>query len=412
MEQLSTSSEVKREDSFQLSSQTPQIKINKQIQKNKTNIKNHSDYGTRKSTLKNFKVHQTLIPKEQKINGIFMKSKYWKRKKFIATSANASAIEISNRLVLFNEQQIEAYYDDLEPQQIHDLSQEINRVSSICKNNTQRILELNLCCQLQNKLYTFKFLLDHFSKFLEPQYQRLHQFLQKYQITVSSMYCRLNSISKQIQKEESYYQKVLDSSSAVYFDVKEQVKQYCQKLNSNNKSKKLFYLYKIQRVNYQSKSNDLTQIGISYDLLNVLANSEDKCQNFPLQYYNRLIQITKQYNGEQRINTQIKLMEAMNNYDEDVNDIQIILQSLDFLDLYCSANIHFIYPSKIPSWMGKEDICAQIWSFSISDDILQQTQKLRKQSSIQTEYNSSDNIEYCMTRDLFLNKFYPSIQFE
>ncbi|EAR85643.1 hypothetical protein TTHERM_00420510 (macronuclear) [Tetrahymena thermophila SB210] len=409
MEQLSTAPEGKGEDSSQLSSQTPQIKINKQIQKNKTNIKNHSDYETRKQTFKNFKVHQTLKPKEQKINCIFIKSKYWKRKKYIAITANAQVIEVQSKLILFNEQQIEAYYDDLEPYQIHDLQQEINRVSSICKNNTQRILELNLCCQLQNKQYVFKFLIDHFRKILEPQYQRLYQSLKKYQVTVSSMYHRLKNIQKQIKKEESFYQKVLDQSNAVYFEVKEQVKQYCQKLNSNSKSKQFFYLYKIQRVNYQSKSNDLTQIGISFDLLNFLGLSEDKSENFPLQLYNSLIQITKQYNGEHRINTQIKLMEAMNNYEEDVNDIKIILQSLDFLDLYCSANIHFIYPSKIPYWMGKEDVCAQIWSFSICDELLQKAQELRKQSSIQTEFNFSYNIEYCMTRDLFLSKFYPSI---
>ncbi|EAR85642.1 hypothetical protein TTHERM_00420500 (macronuclear) [Tetrahymena thermophila SB210] len=408
MELLSTTSEVKGEESCQLSSQTNQTKINKQIQKNKTNIKNHYIHESRKQSFKNFKVHQTLKPKEQKMNCIFIKSKYWKRKKLVGVSSNVSDIQVSNKLVLFNELQIETYYEDQEPYQIYDLSQEINRVSSICKNNTQRILEMNLCSQLDNKQYTFKFLIDHFRKIPEPQYQSLYQSLQKYQMTVTSMYCRLHSIQKQIQKEESYYQEVLDQSNAIYSNVREKVKQYCQKLNQNSKSNQCFYLYKIQRVNYQSKSNDFTQIGISYDLLSVLGLNEDRNENFPLSFYNSLIQITKQYNGEQRIDTQIKILEAMNNYDEDVKDIKIILQSLDFLDLYCSANIHYIYPDQVPSWMGKEDVCAQIWSFSICDELLQQTNELRKQSSIQAEYSCQDNIEYCMTRDLFFNKFYPT----
>ncbi|KAL4447096.1 hypothetical protein ABPG74_013948 [Tetrahymena malaccensis] len=413
MELLSITSEGKGEDSCQLSSQTIQTKITKQISKNKINLKNPSaQHEVRKQQLKSFKVHQTLKPREQKINCIFIKSKYWKRKKILGVSANVSDIQVSNKLILFNEQQIEAFYDDQEPYKIHDLSQEINRVSSICKNQTQRVLELNLTCQLENKQYTFKFMIDHFRKILEPQYQNLYQSLQKYQMTVTSMYYRLHSIQKQIQKEESYYQQVLDQSNAAFSEVKEQVKQYCLKLNSNSMSKQSFYFYKIQRVNYLSKSNDLSQIGISYDLLNVLGLKEDQRENFPLSFYNNLIQLTKQYSGEQRINTQIKLLEAMSNYDDDVKDIQLILQSLDFLDLYCSANVHFIYPSKIPCWMGKEDVCAQIWSFSISDELLQQTENLRKQSNIQTEYNSSDNIEYCMTRDLFLSKFYPKIPFE
>ncbi|KAL4438269.1 hypothetical protein ABPG74_009692 [Tetrahymena malaccensis] len=330
------------------------------------------------------------------------KSKSFKQKPFVIVPIYQNRFSFDHKFMLFGYVQIETQYKNFDNPFDEDLipvQDQMFSVKSIVLSQDKKMVEMSVETNIQSGMKDFSFLINHFNTIPDQNFRDLGQQLMLYQQHCIQQQNHFKDIQDKLKSRILNEEDILNAVR----DYEIYVDNYVQQNLGQNE----FYLLIFTTINYETLDYEIKKYKASLSLLQLLGIDLKNSSSL------KLLQALTQETRLQGVHRLQKALEKMRLLSERKISYQQPLITQESIQFNTQIDIDLLeWPNK-PDFLENFDLFGFVCKITVCPKQIQSILKLREAKKKNLNNQQSNNLvhfEQEVQSEIFLEKFYPSMQ--